>query len=451
MDTSLTTNLDLDTLIKILDYSSDEIFVLDDNQKIIYVNKACEKHYGLKKDDVINKTSKDLFEAGYWSPSIFPKVYEKKKPITIKQTTVLGAELITTAIPILDDNGEVEIVVTTAREIQSYEILNEKQQTEFTENKDEFKSNFITNCETVKSTLKLAERVAVTNANVLITGESGTGKGVFSQHIHEISNRKDKPFLTVNCAAIPTELMESELFGYLPGAFTGASKTGKTGLVEAAHEGTLFLDEIGELSLAVQAKLLQMIQDKRFIPIGSREEKQVDVRIIAATNRDLAEMVKQKQFREDLFYRLNVIELKMPPLRERKEDIIPLTYNFLYKFNHLYGMNKLISEECLEMLTHYSWPGNVRQLENLIERLVITSDEIIEVKELPKVILDEIEDSSNHFSPESLDDAIDQVKAKVVRQSFEKYGSSRKVANDLKISQTQANNLIRRYCRDLRQ
>lgn len=450
--TSKNIDMTLESLVKILDYSSDEIFVLDSQKRIIYVNSACEKHYGLKKQDVLGRSSVELFEKGYWNPSLAPEVYEKKKPLTIKQTTSLGAELLTTAIPILNDQGEIELVVTTARELQSYHLLQTQETSRSSSGHqgDPGVSDIMTNAENMKRILKFAQKIAVTNSTVLIQGESGTGKGVLARYIHEASKRKDKPFLTVNCAAIPADLLESELFGYTAGAFTGANRSGKLGLLEAANTGTLFLDEIGELSLGLQAKLLQVIQEKTFIPVGSHEEKKVDIRIIAATNQDLPEMVKNRQFREDLFYRLNVIDVVMPPLRERKEDVILLTYHFLYKFNRLYEVNKLISQECLDVLTYYSWPGNVRQLENLIERLVVASESMIDVHDLPELLQESIQETVERSSPSSLSEAMDQVRRDMVRKSYQKHKSSRKVANDLKISQTSAVKFIKKYCDDLR-
>lgn len=263
-----------------------------------------------------------------------------------------------------------------------------------------------------------------------------------------MSKRKDGPFLNVNCAAIPGDLLESELFGYTAGSFTGAKKDGKIGLFEAADNGTIFLDEIGELALPLQAKVLQVIQDKKFIPIGSNVSKTVDIRIIAATNQDLPKMVENKTFREDLFYRLNVIDIELPPLDERKEDIIPLTYSFLNNFNNKYNSTKIISEDCLNVLYHYSWPGNVRQLENLIERLVITSDAVITLEDLPEVILEKVKEIPELAYSNSLDQALDNVTATMVRRSYQKFGSTRGVASDLQISQSKASRLIRDYCRD---
>jgi transcriptional regulator with PAS, ATPase and Fis domain len=441
-------DLTVETLKKILDHSSDEIFVLDAEQRVIYVNGVCEKHYGLKPEEVVGKYNFELYEKGYWKPSTIPLVYKEKKTVTIKMTTYLGAELLTTAVPILNDKNEIEYVVTTSQELQNYKIIkNEKEEKLHSDPQNV--ATPITNCEKMKNILKVCEKIAKVDSTVLIQGESGTGKGVLANYIHSISKRSDKTFLKINCAALPGDLLESELFGYTEGAFTGASKKGKKGLLEIADQGTLFLDEIGEMPLSLQAKLLQVIQEKQFLPIGGREMKKVDVRIIAATNRDLVDMVQKNQFREDLFYRLNIIDIQLPPLRERKEDIIPLTYNFLYKFNKKYEMNKIISQECLDLFYWYTWPGNIRQLENVMERLVVTSDSIIQQADLPDLILKNIKPKTQYFLPSELDHALDHVKKTLVTQSYKKHKSSRKVAKDLNISQTRAAKLISQYCSEL--
>ncbi|WP_096190920.1 sigma-54 interaction domain-containing protein [Neobacillus soli] len=436
-----------DILKQILDYSSDEIFVLDGEQRIIYVNSACERHYGLKPADVMGKYNLELFEKGYWKPSIVPLVFKEKEPVTIKQTTYIGAELLTTAVPILNEKDEIDLVVITSQELQNYKsIKSEKEKSPI----NSAGLNPITNCENMKNILKMCEKIAKVDSTILIQGESGTGKGVLAQYIHDSSKRSEKTFLKINCAALPEDLLESELFGYGEGAFTGASKYGKKGLLEVADQGTLFLDEIGEMPLSLQAKLLQVIQEKQFIPIGKNELKKVDVRIIAATNRDLVEMVKMNTFREDLFYRLNIIDIHLPPLRERREDIVPLTYNFLYKFNKKYEMNKIISKECQDIFHLYSWPGNIRQLENVLERLVVTSEaNIITKDDLPELILHNTNTQTEYLLPSTLDDAIEHVKKTLVAESFKKHKSSRKVAKDLNISQTRAVKLINQYCGDV--
>lgn len=236
--------------------------------------------------------------------------------------------------------------------------------------------------------LKLVKKVANTEATILLTGESGTGKSHIAKSIHFHSNRKFKPFITINCSTIPENLLEAELFGYEKGAFTGAY-TSKKGKLELANQGTLFLDEIGDLPLQLQPKLLRVLQEKEFERLGGEESIKVDIRIIAATNRSLETLIKEGRFREDLYYRLNVITLHIPPLRERPEDIPPLVENFLHKFSLRYEKELKISPEAMEVFLKYHWPGNVRELENLMERLVILCDRVITLKDLPVNMLND--------------------------------------------------------------
>jgi transcriptional regulator with PAS, ATPase and Fis domain/NAD-dependent dihydropyrimidine dehydrogenase PreA subunit len=235
--------------------------------------------------------------------------------------------------------------------------------------------------------LQVATKVAQVTSTVMILGESGVGKEVVARFVHNASLRRGGPFVTINCGAIPPNLLESELFGYEAGAFTGAKRQGKPGMIETASSGTLFLDEISDLPLDLQVKLLQVIQERRLTRVGGIQPIEVDIRIIAATNRDLAKMVERGEFRADLFYRLNVVPIVIPPLRSRRDDIIPLIYHFLAKHNNTHRYNKTISRETREVLTQYSWPGNVRELENLIERLVVTVEgDEIGVEDLPQYI-----------------------------------------------------------------
>ncbi len=236
--------------------------------------------------------------------------------------------------------------------------------------------------------LRLVKKIAQTDATVLITGESGTGKTLIAKNIHLLSTRRFKPFIVINCAAIPETLLEAELFGYEKGAFTGAY-TSKKGKFELAHEGTLFLDEIGDLPLTLQPKLLRVLQEKEFERLGGEEPIKIDIRIIAATNKPLELLMKEGRFREDLYYRLNVITLHIPPLRERPEDIPLLVEYFLHKFSLHYEKEIKITPEAMEALTKYHWPGNVRELENMLERLVIFSEGIISIKDLPAYITGE--------------------------------------------------------------
>ncbi len=254
------------------------------------------------------------------------------------------------------------------------------------EDKEEFereKEEVIGSSKRMQEVFKIIGRVARSSITVLITGESGSGKEVIARAIHNYSDRKEKPFITVNCAALPANLLEAELFGYEKGSFTGAI-TSKKGLFEQAEGGTLFLDEIGELPLELQAKLLRVLQEKEIRRIGSEKSKKVNVRIIAATNRNLEEEVKKGNFREDLFFRLNVVRIEVPPLRERKEDIIPLAYHFIKKFSKEFKLKpKELSKGAVEFLLNYNFPGNVRELENMILRaMVLSPGELIKEEDL---------------------------------------------------------------------
>ncbi len=240
--------------------------------------------------------------------------------------------------------------------------------------------------EAVLNLIEVVKKVAGTDTTVLITGESGTGKSMIAKAIHFLSHRKDRPFVTINCAAIPETLLEAELFGYEKGAFTGAY-TSKKGKFELAQGGTLFLDEIGDMPLPLQAKLLRVLQEKEIERLGSEKVIKIDVRIIAATNRDLLSLVKEGKFREDLYYRLNVVPIHVPPLRERREDIPLLTEHFLSKYSSKYGRKIRISPDAMEVLMEYSWPGNIRELENTVERLVVMHEGTVRSADLPPHIL----------------------------------------------------------------
>ncbi|RXT01539.1 sigma-54-dependent Fis family transcriptional regulator [Ammoniphilus sp. CFH 90114] len=460
-------SISTDVLIKILDHSPNEIYVLDRDTRIVYANKAYERHYGVKQSEIIGKLNDEIFSKGYWTPSIVPLVLKEKKSITIKQTSYVGKELITTAIPLLNDDQEIELIITTTQE-PDYKELYFPEEQEIEEVSEVYREKIITNNKKMNHVIQLCEKVSHVDTTVLIQGESGTGKGVLAKYIHKVSNRSHAPFLSINCAAIPEPLLESELFGYEEGAFTGANKSGKEGLLMAANGGTVFLDEIGELPLRVQAKLLQVIQDFEFIPVGSKRVRKVDIRIVSATNQNLFDMVQEKQFREDLYYRLHVVNLHIPPLRERKEDIIPLVYHFLSVFNKKYRLNRLISQEVLDILYQFSWPGNIRQLENMVESLVVTSGPIIQLSDVPTSLMEQVKQRTDQgkstynaklnsymdFShtadhPVSLDSVIEEVEKELIIKSYARYRNTRKVADQLLISQSKAARLVRKYYKNI--
>jgi len=286
----------------------------------------------------------------------------------------------------------------------------------------------------IREVLSLVERVAKTDSTVLITGESGTGKELIARAIHYKSPRASKPLVAINCGAIPHELLESELFGYVRGAFTGAVRD-KKGRLEVANGGTVFLDEVSEMAPALQVKLLRVLQEKEFEPIGSVKTVKVDIRIVAATNKDLERLVQKGRFREDLYWRLNVVPIHLPPLRERKEDLLPLLEHFLKLYNDKYqGSVEGFSASALELLYRYDWPGNVRELENLVQRLVILKGEgIIGPEDLPE----KIRQNHRHKSPllavggGSLQDTLSYVERELILEALRKANGVKKRAAEL--------------------
>lgn len=284
------------------------------------------------------------------------------------------------------------------------------------------------------------DKVAMTDATVLLLGETGVGKDVFSRRIHERSLRQNEPFLKVDCSSIPENLIESELFGYESGAFSGANTKGKPGLFEVADKGTLFLDEIGELPLLMQSKLLRALQDRELIRVGSTKVRKFDVRFIAATNRNLEEEVKNGRFRSDLFYRLRVAVLQIPPLRERVGDILPLACLFFEKYNAKYRKDVTFTKEVSKAFQNYKWPGNVREMDNFIQSLIVTRDsEILEVSDLPHYMLcdaSDMERSSLSGENRSLDELMCEYEKNLLKNALEVHGSVAKAAKFLKVDRT---------------
>ena len=447
---------------KVIEASYDEICVTDNKGVLIYCNKAFERNYDMKREEIIGKSVLYLPENGYSTIGPVPEVLRTKKAASIEQITTSGKKLILTATPIFDDNGEIEYIVENSRDIT--ELNNIKNKLAFTQNEVTKYKNEIENL--YRTTLKIEtdiiltgsvmrpiintiNHISKTDVVILLLGESGTGKSSLARYIHKNSKRANKPFITINCATISSELLESELFGYSPGAFTGASSKGKTGLVELANGGTLFLDEIGEIPQSLQAKFLQLIQDKTFIPVGGLKEKKVDIRIISATNCDLLKKVKEKTFREDLYYRLNVIELELPPLRDRKENLVDLIRHYFNKYCTEFNVEKVITKEAIDIISNYNFPGNIRELQNIIQKIILTSPyDIINEKNLPREIFSL--DSSpykNELLPleEDLDTLIDNYEKEIISRVYSHYKSSYKVAKHLNISQSKASRLIRKY------
>ncbi|MDR3295222.1 MAG: sigma 54-interacting transcriptional regulator [Clostridiales Family XIII bacterium] len=292
--------------------------------------------------------------------------------------------------------------------------------------------------------LELIGRVSATHASILLTGETGVGKSLFARLIHDSSDRKDEPFIEINCATIPENLIESELFGYVRGAFTGASAKGKIGKIGMANKGTLFLDEITEMPLGMQQKLLDIIQSRRICRIGSTVSTDIDFRLISATNRNLLGMIKQNKFREDLYYRINVIPVNIPSLRSRESDILSLLLHFTRKNNEKYGKNKSFSEDAIQAFCRYDWPGNVRELENLVERVILLSiSDIIKKKDLPAQLQEA--DALEEKQSSRLKDLMRKHEKGIIIEAYAKYKTSVLVGEKLGISQTCAAQKIREY------
>lgn len=304
---------------------------------------------------------------------------------------------------------------------------------------------FVSHSPAMSDVLSMMKRVADTKANVLLIGETGTGKELAAQALHDLSSRKDQPLIKVNCAAIPDTLLESELFGYEKGAFTGAM-TKKPGKFELADGGTIFLDEIGDVSSVIQVKLLRVLQEKTFERLGGSKTIKADVRIIAATNRNLRELVAKGEFREDLYYRLNVVPIHLPPLRERIEDIVPLIHRFLLKSAQISNRDpKILSEKALKILLRYPWPGNIRELENTIERcVVVTESNCIEAEDLPGYIL---ESQAMETTPSpNLEDTVDNAEKEVIKKVLSECGGNRTKASEmLGISRRSLHRKISKY------
>jgi len=447
--------MDIAQFKNILNHSYDEIFVINSKGEVVYVNEASVRNYGLNPEEIVGKTIFDLQKNGYYYPLIAPMVLQGKRTATFEQETIVGKKLLVTATPVLDDQGEVEFVIMNSRDITELENLKcnleetkkevEKYKQEVEELRKKFNrfDNFIVRSKSMRECIDLAQRVSNVDTTIMILGETGTGKSALAQYIHEISHRKSGPFQTINCAAIPEQLLESELFGYHSGAFTGANAKGKVGLLEMANGGTLFLDEIAEIPLKLQAKILEVIQENKFIPVGGTKHKTVDIRIIAATNRNLEQMVKDGTFREDLYYRLNVIELAIPPLRERTEDIVPLAQYFLNNFDKRYNTSHAFSQDTLDILICHPWMGNVREIQHSIERLVLTvQDKKILPKHLPKNF-----QQTNVTNIISLPNIapLDLIEKELIIKAYKQLGSSYKVAKVLNISQSKASRRIRQY------
>ena len=435
--------LSVSELIPILNSIKDAVFIDSSDGYSLWCNDACQELYKVTPEEIHGIHISELEKRGIFTPSVAKQVMEQRKEITIIHENRDGKKILSTGTPIFDPDGQMTKIITTSRDIT--ELTSLQKQLEFVQNTlKQFESietsssePIIASSRSMRNVMQLALRLASVDSTVLITGESGVGKGVIAKLLHENGARKEFPFITVNCGAIPESLIESELFGYERGAFTGSRIEGKKGLFEAAQKGTIFLDEISELPLNLQVKLLQVIRDREFTRVGGVNRIPVDVRIISATNKDLHLLVKSGKFREDLYYRLNVVPINVPPLRERPEDILPLIQSNLEKYNNQLGENKTLEPAALAVLLHYSWPGNIRELQNIVERLILTTrDNLITEENLPVFIRTSAEaqpvQSMEHTS---LRASMERAEKEVLTRALAEYKSTRAIAKALQVSQ----------------
>ena len=435
-------------LENIIQYSFDEIFVTDAEGNIILSSDSFKNFFGIDAKEIINQNVFVLEKEGVLSPSVTGKVLKTKKIETIIQETTMGRKIVVSGYPIINDNQELLGAISFSRDITELDYLKKtndqvaKIMLLYEEEIEKMKSGNAGSSSTILGEMRhvfsIVEKVSCIDVPVLLEGESGVGKNYIAEKIHRKSNRNDEPFIEVNCGAIPESLIESELFGYEEGAFTGAKKGGKKGYFEAAGKGTILLDEISELPLNLQVKLLSVLQNLTIQRVGGSSIIKLNCRIICATNQNLQKLIVEKKFREDLYYRINVIKIAIPPLRERRGEINRLVTELLGEFNAKYQMNKEFTSNMISWLNRQEWRGNIRELRNFIERILITSNENL-------IDVDAVGIKTSHEAVMTLDEYIGMVEEDYIVRMYEKYPSSIKLAKMLGISQSTASRKINQY------
>ncbi|WP_051188572.1 sigma-54 interaction domain-containing protein [Proteocatella sphenisci] len=472
-----------ESMFLIADAISDGVYVIDREGTVTAINKIYSELSGIKEENILGKNMEDVWKNHYVPadsdvfvvlenesmPSYAEMIvksgngYDVDNPypvsiLTLKKKTKISVIttlqdtdkiVLMTGIPVFDEGGEIKKVYTIIRDLT--DLYDMKKKLSEAENekkrfinelkyhrKNELKTDLIGKSRQVAEIRETVYSIADADATVLITGETGVGKEIVARELYKNSNRKNNAYVKINCSAIPETLLESELFGYEKGAFTGAQNKEKLGLFEIADNGTLLLDEIGELPMHLQSKLLRVIQEKELRRVGGEKTRKIDVRIIAATNQDLKQLIKTGKFREDLYYRLNVIPLVIPPLRERKEDISVLVDFFADRFNKKHSKSKFIDRYAVDSMMEYDWPGNVRELENIIERLmIIGTGNIIMQSDIERILgkstdRKKVDDSCSS----TLRAAVDKLEKEMIAKALSIHGNTYGAARELGINQS---------------
>lgn len=454
------TELDSSDYRRICENLYDGIHITDGTGTILFINEAYTRTTGIKPEELIGRKVADIEAEGIlYTGSVTGRVLEQQARVNSVATIHrLDKEVLVTGTPVFDNDGNIRLVVTNTRDFpelkqmeqQLLALTQERQKADeelaFLRQQQAGGKEMYYQSEAMRQVVELIHTVAPTDVTVLITGESGTGKELIANEIYQASSRRGRPFIKVNCAAIPAELLESELFGYEEGAFTGARRTGKAGMFELANTGVILLDEIGDMPLPLQAKLLRVLQSRELTRIGGSKPVKLDLRVIAATNLDLQAEAHAGRFREDLYYRLNVVPIELKPLRERREDIPYLVERFCRDFSKKYDKVTTISPAGMELLREYSWPGNIRELENLLERIVVTNSGGIIPRDVVYAALNP-DGGRGHLDPSAggtLRQRVAAFEREIILQAVEREGSLRKAAKALG---TDHSTLVKKYRR----
>ncbi len=458
---ALSATPDLDKTLGSLIESFHDGVILIELDKVIRVNSSYARITGLKEDSLLGQKVEELDGETHVCLHTIQEavhlVHQLKKSVTNMATLKHGNEIYVTATPV-ESKGVIRYIVVNIRDVTELQMLKEEVSrltALYLSTPEDARISQITGQEIVtgsrimRGILDMVARLAQVDSLILFEGESGTGKEVLARLTHRLSSRRKGPFIPVNCGAIPETLFESELFGYAKGAFTGATSEGKPGLFELANGGVLFLDEVSEIPLNGQVKLLKVIENLEVMRVGGVKTTKLNVRIIAATNRSLPKLVKEGRFREDLFYRLFVVPIKIPPLRERREDIFPLAWHFLRHYNNKFNQSKKFSREAIQILETYQWPGNVRELQHVVERMVLTSDgEILQPHHLPSSVYQQESEEHSMIQVKgivALAQAREIVERKLLSQALAIRGTTREAALLLSIDHSTVVRKVKKY------